>query len=99
MLRYGSRRIRKQRTIRRPRRTKRMRRKTKAALCSRVRKEVLAEEEEVEEEEKSGSDAGKVLLWMTSAILSLRDVCPMTEQRRSLQRGRGGGRCRGSVSH
>lgn len=62
MLRYGSRRIRKQRTIRRPRRTKRMRRKTKAALCSRVRKEALAEEEEVEEEEKSGSDAGKVLL-------------------------------------
>lgn len=55
MLRYGSSRIRKQRTIRRPRKMKRMRRKTKAALCSRLRKEAGAEEE-------SGSDAEKVLL-------------------------------------
>ena len=66
MLRYGSSRIRKHRTIRRPRKMKRMRRKTKAALCSRLRKEAVAEdeeeEEEEEEEEKSGSNAEKVLL-------------------------------------
>lgn len=63
MLRYGSSRIRKQRTIRRPRKMNSMRRKTNAALCSRVRKEAVAEEEEEEEEdEKSSSDAEKVLL-------------------------------------
>lgn len=60
MLRYGSSRIRKQRTISRPRKMKRMKTKTKAALCSSVWKEAVAEEEE--EEEKSRSEAEKVLL-------------------------------------
>lgn len=60
MLRYGSRRIRKQRTIRRPKKMKRMRTKMKAALCSSVRKAAEAEDED--DEEKSDSEAEKVLL-------------------------------------
>ena len=46
MLRYGSNRIRKHRTIRRPRKMKRMRTKTKAALCSSVRKDADDDEDE-----------------------------------------------------
>lgn len=60
MLRYGSRRIRKQRMISKPRKMKRMRTKTKAALCSRVRKEAVVEDEE--DDAKSRSEAEKVLL-------------------------------------
>lgn len=73
MLRYGSRRIRKQRTISRPRKMKRMRTKTKAALCSSVRKAADAEEDE-EDEEKSDSEAEKVLLYRSSAMLGWRMI-------------------------